>query len=62
MNPTIVLSTLVYTVSMTLIAMLEARSSDFFDATNSISEELAAAKPNPAQWSVLECVEHGVIP
>jgi uncharacterized damage-inducible protein DinB len=41
-----------------VIPMLEDSRAEFLAAVGSVSEEQAAAKPDPNRWSVLECVEH----
>jgi len=45
---------------MGLITILENGREDFLDATRDISPLHASAKPAPAAWSVLECIEHVV--
>jgi uncharacterized damage-inducible protein DinB len=41
-----------------IVPMLEDSRQEFLTAVRGVSEEQAAAKPDPNRWSVLECVEH----
>ena len=41
-----------------LVDALEKSRQEFQDAVAGVNEEQAGAKPDPARWSVLECVEH----
>jgi hypothetical protein len=41
-----------------LVDALEKSRQEFQDAVAGVREEHAGAKPDPARWSVLECVEH----
>jgi uncharacterized damage-inducible protein DinB len=44
-----------------LFNLLEASRQDLLSAVGGISDAAARAKPDPARWSVLECMEHIVI-
>ncbi|QOY88731.1 DinB family protein [Paludibaculum fermentans] len=46
---------------MRLAALLEAGRQDFLDALSGVTEEQAPAKPDPNQWSILECIEHVIV-
>ena len=43
------------------VVLLESSRQDFLAAFESVSDERAAAKPDPARWSALECAEHVII-
>src|SRR5579863_3966488 len=43
---------------MSLVGILEAGRQDLLDAVRDVSNEQALAKPDPGQWSILECIEH----
>lgn len=43
---------------MDLVALLEDGRRDFLDAVRGVPSHLAAVKPSPKAWSVLECIEH----
>src|SRR5262249_46184975 len=41
-----------------LVDALEASRREFIAAADAIGESRAGAKPDPARWSALECIEH----
>jgi len=41
-----------------LLADLEHGKQTLLDVLTGVTEELAARKPAPEKWSILECVEH----
>jgi uncharacterized damage-inducible protein DinB len=41
-----------------LTELLEQSRKDVSDSIAGLSEPQAAAKPDPARWSILECIEH----
>lgn len=43
---------------MDFVAFLEDGRRDFLDAVRNVPTRLAAVKPSPTAWSVLECIEH----
>lgn len=44
-----------------IVQQLEHSREEVLDAVSGLTDEQAKAKPDPARWSVLECLEHVVV-